>query len=101
LAKVIKGFFDEWNLTAAERDVAIMILKGLDNETIAQVRKTARGTVRAQATNVYAKSKTDSRAQFISLFVEELLAENQHLGDDADQGPSGQTNKQNMRGDTH
>ena len=74
LAEVIQGFFEDWNLTNAERDVAIMILKGLDNEAIAQVRNTASGTVRAQATKIYAKSATDGRAQFISVFVEELLA---------------------------
>ena len=74
LAEVIRGFFEDWGLTTAEKDVALMILKGLDNETIARVRKTAAGTVRAQATSVYTKSATDGRAQFISLFVEELLA---------------------------
>lgn len=74
LAEVIEAFFDEWKLTAAERDVAIMILKGLNNDTIARMRKTASGTVRAQATSVYAKSATDGRAQFISLFMEELMA---------------------------
>ncbi len=74
LAEVIEGFFDEWHLTKAERDVAFMILKGLDNDNIARVRNTASGTVRAQATSIYAKSSTDGRAQFISLFVEELLA---------------------------
>ena len=74
LAEVIEGFFDGWNLTNAERDVALMILKGLDNQSIAKVRNTASGTVRAQATSVYAKSSTDGRAQFISVFVEELLA---------------------------
>jgi DNA-binding CsgD family transcriptional regulator len=74
LAEVIEAFFDEWKLTAAERDVAIMILKGLDNDTISQMRKTASGTVRAQATSVYAKSATDGRAQFISVFMEELMA---------------------------
>lgn len=80
LADIIETFFDEWGLTSAERDVAIMILKGLDNDSIAQVRKTAAGTVRAQATSIYSKSGTDGRAQFISLLIEELLADNQHLG---------------------
>lgn len=74
LAEVIDAFFDEWKLTAAERDVAVMMLKGLDNDTIARVRKTASGTVRAQATRIYSKSATDGRAQFISLFMEELMA---------------------------
>lgn len=81
LADIIERFFTDWGLTAAERDVAIMILKGLDNDSIARVRNTAAGTVRAQATSLYAKSQTDGRAQFISLFVEELLAGNSHLGE--------------------
>ena len=80
MAEVIAAFFDEWGLTSAERDVALMILKGLDNDAIARVRNTAAGTVRAQATIIYAKSRTDGRAQFISLLVEELLAGNQYLG---------------------
>jgi len=71
---VVYGFFEEWKLTEAERDVAIMILKGLDNETIAQVRHTATGTVRAQATSIYSKSDTQGRAQFVSLFMEELMS---------------------------
>ncbi|PWR01702.1 LuxR family transcriptional regulator [Meridianimarinicoccus roseus] len=81
LAGVIEEFFDDWHLTAAERDVALMILKGLDNDSIARVRKTAPGTVRAQATSVYAKSRTEGRAQFISLFIEELLAGSDHPDD--------------------
>lgn len=75
MAEVIDGFFDDWGLTGAERDVAIMILKGVDNDTIARMRNTASGTVRAQATSIYAKSRTHGRAQFISLFMEELLTD--------------------------
>lgn len=74
MAEVMNRFFDEWNLTQAERDVALMILKGLDNEAIAQVRSTAPGTVRAQTTSIYSKSNTQGRPQFVSLFVEELMS---------------------------
>lgn len=74
MAEVIDTFFDAWALTQAERDVAVMILKGIDNETIARLRRTAPGTVRAQATAIYAKSASQGRAQFISLFMEELLS---------------------------
>lgn len=74
MAEVMNRFFGEWNLTEAERDVALMILKGLDNEAIAQVRSTAPGTVRAQTTSIYAKSNTQGRPQFVSLFVEELMS---------------------------
>lgn len=74
MTQVMGGFFEDWHLTEAERDVALMILKGLDNEAIARVRGTAPGTVRAQATRIYAKSGTLGRAQFVSLFMEELMS---------------------------
>jgi len=74
MAEVIDAFFTEWGLTPAERDVALMILKGVDNDTIASLRGTAPGTVRAQATAIYAKAGVDGRAQLFSVFMEELLA---------------------------
>ncbi len=75
LAEVMDGLFDDWNLTAAERDIAVMICKGLDNDEIARVRQTAAGTVRAQVTSVYAKSGAHGRSQFVSLFLDELMAD--------------------------
>ena len=73
LSEVIEGFFEDWALTPAERDVATMVLKGFDNDAIARFRNTAPGTVRAQTAGIYAKSGTEGRAQFVSLFVEELM----------------------------
>ncbi|HCE72226.1 helix-turn-helix transcriptional regulator [Ruegeria pomeroyi] len=75
MAEVIEGFFADWGLTPAERDVALMILKGLDNDSIATVRGRAAGTVRAQSAAIYAKAGVDGRTQFLSLFMEELLAD--------------------------
>lgn len=75
MAEVIEGFFADWGLTPAEREVALMILKGLDNDSIATVRGRAAGTVRAQSAAIYAKAGVDGRTQFLSLFMEELLAE--------------------------
>lgn len=66
--------FAEWHLTAAEADVALLALKGLNGEEIADVRGAAAGTVRAQLTRVYAKAGVHSRAGLIGLFVEDLLA---------------------------
>ncbi|WP_292289914.1 LuxR C-terminal-related transcriptional regulator [Marivita sp.] len=75
MVTVIEAFFDSWNLSAAERDVALLLLKGFDNESIATLRGTAKGTVRAQASSIYAKAGVDGRAQLISIFLEELLAD--------------------------
>jgi DNA-binding CsgD family transcriptional regulator len=73
MIKLIDAFFDQWRLTPSEREIALLVLKGIDNESIARMRGTAQGTVRAQCTGIYAKANVDSRAQFLSIFMEELL----------------------------
>lgn len=73
MAQLIQVFFDEWGLTRSESDVAMMVLKGVDNESIANMRGTARGTVRAQCASIYAKAGVDGRSQLFSIFMEELL----------------------------
>jgi DNA-binding CsgD family transcriptional regulator len=75
LGEVIKAEFDRWRLTAAECDVAMLALKGLDVAEIAALRGAAGGTVRAQLSRVYAKAGVSGRAQFAALFVEDLLAD--------------------------
>lgn len=81
MADVISTFFDDWRLTPSEREIALFILKGVDNESIAQMRGTAQSTVRAQCARIYAKANVDSRAQLLSVFMEELLAgENKEAG---------------------
>jgi DNA-binding CsgD family transcriptional regulator len=73
MAALIDSFFQQWKLTPSERDVALLILKGINNDAIAKIRGTAPSTVRAQSTQIYAKADVDGRAQLISLFMEELL----------------------------
>lgn len=75
VATLVEGFFERWGLTPSERDVAMMILKGLDNDEIARLRGTAPGTVRAQSAKVYAKSGVEGRAQLFAFFMEELMAD--------------------------
>lgn len=74
MAQIIDAFFEEWNLTPSEKDVGLLILKGFDNEAIAEFRGTATGTIRAQSTRIYSKAGVESRAQLFSVFLEELLA---------------------------
>ena len=73
MTTLIETFFDQWRLTPSEREVALLILKGINNDSIARVRGTAPGTVRAQCTQIYAKAEVDGRAQLLSIFMEELL----------------------------
>jgi DNA-binding CsgD family transcriptional regulator len=71
--EVIEARFAEWGLTPSEAEVALFALKGLETGEIAALRSAAESTVRVQLTRVFAKSGASGRAQFVSLFVEDLL----------------------------
>lgn len=65
--------FGEWELTPAERDVALFALKGLSLAEIAALRDTTEGTVKTQTNAIYRKAGVTGRPQFLSLFIEDLL----------------------------
>lgn len=69
----VEDCFDEWNLTPAERDVALFALKGLSLADIARLRETSSGTVKAQTNAIYRKAGVTGRPQLLSLFVEGLM----------------------------
>lgn len=70
---VIEAKFEEWALTAAERDVALLAIKGYAIAEIAELRQTAQGTAKAQAASVYRKAEVSGRLQLISLFLDDLM----------------------------
>ncbi len=72
--EVVQDQFRAWSFTPSERDVAMFMLKGLSNQEIASLRSTSEGTIKSQTTAIFRKSGASGRAQFLSLFVEELLA---------------------------
>lgn len=73
--ELIAQSFTEWGLTPSERDVGLFILKGLSNTEIAELRGKSIGTIKAQVNAVFRKAGANGRTQFISLFMEELLAD--------------------------
>lgn len=73
MADLVRLRFDEWALTAAEADVALFALKGLDVADIARLRGAATGTVRAQLARVYAKAGVRSQVALIALFMEDMV----------------------------
>ncbi|MEM1237304.1 MAG: helix-turn-helix transcriptional regulator [Pseudomonadota bacterium] len=75
LQEVIEERFDTWALTPAERDVALFVIKGLPTAEVARLRETSEGTVKAQTNAIYRKSGVSSRAQLVSLFLEDLMGE--------------------------
>jgi DNA-binding CsgD family transcriptional regulator len=65
--------FDRWGLTPAEREVALLQLKGLRHKAIAELRHTSERTVRQQALAVYRKSGLRGRSDLAAFFLEDLL----------------------------
>lgn len=79
--QVAAGQFEEhlgltlarWTLTDAEKEVAVLAMKGFSNAEIAELRKTSLPTVKSQMTAIFRKSGCTSRQQLISYLVDELL----------------------------
>ena len=79
LGEAIDRQFSTWKLTDAERDVGLLILKGLSLKEIAAARVTSERTIRAQARSIYAKAGLSGRAALSAFFLEDLLAPNEHV----------------------
>jgi DNA-binding CsgD family transcriptional regulator len=74
LGDAIELQFNRWNLTEAEREVALLLLKGLSVKEIAAVRATSERTIRAQTQTLYGKAGVTGRAALSAFFLEDLLA---------------------------
>jgi DNA-binding CsgD family transcriptional regulator len=74
LGTAIDAQFTRWNLTDAEREVALLLLKGLSTKEIAAVRAGSERTVREHARAIYAKAGLTGRAALSAFFLEDLLA---------------------------
>ena len=73
LGAAIEQQFGRWNLTAAESEVALFLLKGLSHKEIAALRNTSERTVREQSRSVYRKSGLAGRSSLSAFFLEDLL----------------------------
>lgn len=70
---LLNARFEQWGLTAAERDVAMFAIKGLNVQEIARLRETSEGTVKAQTAAIYRKADVTGRPQLLSLFIEDMM----------------------------
>jgi DNA-binding CsgD family transcriptional regulator len=73
LQDIIQSHFDSWKLTASERDVAALMIKGLSISEIASVRGSADGTVKAHLNAIYRKSNARNRAEVLSHIMDTLI----------------------------
>jgi DNA-binding NarL/FixJ family response regulator len=73
LSQSIDQQLSKWNLTAAEKEVALLLLKGLSLKEIADIRATTEKTARVQSIAVYSKSGLSGRSELAAFFLEDLL----------------------------
>lgn len=73
LGAAIDHQFERWGLSPAEREVGLLLLKGLSHHEIADIRGTSERTVRQQARALYKKAGLSGRADLAAYFLEDLL----------------------------
>lgn len=73
LAAAIDDQLARWGLTPAERDVALLLLKGKSHKAIAYETGRSERTVRQHAVTVYQKSGLAGRAELAAFFLEGLV----------------------------
>lgn len=73
LSGAIDSQLSEWNLSPSEKEVALLLLKGLSLKEIATIRNTTEKTARVQSASIYAKSGLTGRSELAAFFLEDLL----------------------------
>ncbi len=72
-ATAIDRQFSEWNLTRAEREVALLLLKGEGHKQAAAQLQRSERTVRQHAVEVYRKAGLQGRAELAAFFLRDLM----------------------------
>ena len=73
LAGAIDEQLERWRLSAAEKEIALLLLKGLEHKEIASLRGVSETTARQQARSVYRKAGLSGRHELAAFFLEDLL----------------------------
>lgn len=72
LSSAIDRQFGVWQLTPAEREVALLLLKGYSHKHVASETGRSERTVRQHATSLYGKAGLNSRAELAAFFLDAL-----------------------------
>lgn len=73
LSEALGDQFDAWELTPAERETALMILKGYSHKRIGRLAGRSERTVRQHAVAVYRKAGVATRSELSAFFLEGLI----------------------------
>ena len=73
LTQVISDEFERWQLTPGEKEIALLLIKGLSMQEIADIRNVKAKSVRQQSTAIYTKGGVANRYELSAYFIEDLL----------------------------
>lgn len=73
LSQAIDQQFDRWQLSPAEKEVGLLLLKGLSHREIAEARSVTEATARQQARAIYKKAGLSGRHDLAAFFLEDLM----------------------------
>ena len=73
LSQAIDEQFDRWQLSPAEKEVGLLLLKGLSHREVAAARMVTEATARQQARAVYKKAGLSGRHDLAAFFLEDLM----------------------------
>ena len=73
LSSAIDQQLERWKLTGAEKEIALLLLKGLSHKEVAAARGVSESTVRQQARAIYKKAGLGGRHDLAAFFLEDLL----------------------------
>jgi DNA-binding CsgD family transcriptional regulator len=84
LSEVMDEQFERWKLTPAEKEIALLLIKGMSHKEVAEIRNTSERSARQQSLVIYQKSGLSGRAALAAFFLEELLSSPKPTGHQAD-----------------
>lgn len=72
LGREINDQFSRWSLSPAEKEVALLLLKGYSHKEVARLRNISEATARQQARAAYQKAGVSGRHELAAFFLEDL-----------------------------
>ncbi len=75
IRNMIDQQFNNWSLSTSEKDIALLLIKGLSMKEIAEIRTSHEKTVRQHATNIYRKANISGRQELAAFFLEDIISQ--------------------------
>lgn len=73
ISDYIDNQFKSWGFSIAEKEIALLLLKGFSHNEIADLRGTSERTVRQQSLKIYEKSNLKGRVDLAAFFLEDMF----------------------------